>query len=153
MPLIGLNNNVEQNGIVYHIQTEDSGTQNPHIFTHLFHDGVIIATKRLSYEHLLTRSDLTRCIQTLMRWQHRQMYQELTNGTYTLPNLDGALPSMASLENVSAAQLPDFLPEKAPPSKALEVSAKDVVFGARYDGRSLRDAVFSFLQSTHKTSP
>ena len=35
-PLLGYNNNVRHQGKLYHIQTEDSGTQHAHIFTHLF---------------------------------------------------------------------------------------------------------------------
>jgi len=35
---------------MFHVQTEDSGVHNPHIDTHLFHEGVIIASKRVDYD-------------------------------------------------------------------------------------------------------
>ena len=38
-PLLGYNNNVRHKGRVFHIQTEDSGVNHPHIITHLFADG------------------------------------------------------------------------------------------------------------------
>ena len=46
-PVLGYNHNVRYAGRLWHVQTEDSGVQNPHLFTHLFHDGTILATKRL----------------------------------------------------------------------------------------------------------
>ena len=36
---LGFNNNVQWNGATYHLQTEDSGIDRPHIITHLFADG------------------------------------------------------------------------------------------------------------------
>ena len=38
-PLPGYNTNVRHKGKLYHIQTEDSGINHPHIITHLFADG------------------------------------------------------------------------------------------------------------------
>ena len=49
-PLIGFNHNVRHLGRVYHVQTEDSGVGNPHLFTHLFFGGTILATKRVDYD-------------------------------------------------------------------------------------------------------
>jgi hypothetical protein len=138
MPIIGLNNNVERNGVVYHIQTEDSGTTNPHIFTHLFVDGVILSTKRISYEHLLKREDLTRCIQTLMRWQHRQMYQDLIRGTYDAPSVDS---QQLSSDEFAVAEAP------APPEATI-IDHGPFRFGGRYvTARPLAEVVSSFMQS------
>ena len=50
-PLLGYNTNVRHKGKLYHIQTEDSGIINPHVFTHLFHGGVIISTRKLVYDN------------------------------------------------------------------------------------------------------
>jgi hypothetical protein len=48
-PILGFNHNLRHGGRVFHVQTEDSGVANPRIFTHLFHEGVIIATKKHDY--------------------------------------------------------------------------------------------------------
>ena len=45
-PLLGFNHNLKYRGRVYHIQTEDSGEANPHIFTHLVHNGIILSTRK-----------------------------------------------------------------------------------------------------------
>ena len=49
-PLLGYNHNIRYNGRLYHVQTEDSGVNNPHIFTHLFHGGTILASHRSDYD-------------------------------------------------------------------------------------------------------
>src|SRR5690606_13074047 len=45
---MGFNNNIKFHGVPYHVQTEDSGLDAPHIITHLFADGgrVIKSHKR-----------------------------------------------------------------------------------------------------------
>lgn len=139
MPVIGLNNNIERNGVVYHIQTEDSGPQHSHIFTHLFVDGVILSTKRISYEHLLKREDLARCVQTLMRWQHRQMYQDLMNGNYDTPSLETA--SKLAVTTLSG----EFLAVPSPTEPELPALGHE--FGARVvSARPLAEVVLSFLE-------
>ena len=41
----GFNHNIKHKGRIYHIQTEDSGPKNPHIITHLFVGGNVLASK------------------------------------------------------------------------------------------------------------
>src|SRR5215831_7318997 len=75
-PLIGFNHNVRHLGRVFHVQTEDSGVGNPHMFTHLFHGGTILSTKRVDYDPDADR-DLVRSI---MQSQHKAMLRELKQG-------------------------------------------------------------------------
>lgn len=153
MAVIGLNNNVERNGTVYHLQTEDSGIQNPHIITHLFVDGTIVATKRISYEHLLKRDDLQRCVQTLMRWQHRQMYQELTQGTYDTPSLDSAsrLAAMSSGDFlIPPASQDGDNPHTEPELMAINAEYR---FGAKIiTNRSLAEVFGSFIEGRQSST-
>src|SRR5215813_8966850 len=58
---VGFNNNVKYNGIVFHIQTEDSGLDRPHIITHLFADGGrIIKSHKRSYASEVKRDDVAK---------------------------------------------------------------------------------------------
>src|SRR6478736_1750020 len=77
-PVLGYNHNVRYAGRLWHVQTEDSGVQNPHIFTHLFHDGTILATKRVDYD---PTSDVG-VVQKLMQAQHKLMRRELKQGAF-----------------------------------------------------------------------
>ncbi|MEM9693586.1 MAG: hypothetical protein AAGA56_13650 [Myxococcota bacterium] len=82
-PLLGYNNNIPYQGNVYHVQTEDSGTKRPHVFTHLFADGGrIIKTKKTSYAHLLEGDpeDLPDRVRALMKEQHKAMVIALRDG-------------------------------------------------------------------------
>src|SRR5579862_5687721 len=75
-PVLGYNHNVRYAGRLWHVQTEDSGVANPHVFTHLFHDGTILATKRLDYDP----SSEVNIVQKLMQAQHKAMLRDLKSG-------------------------------------------------------------------------
>jgi hypothetical protein len=77
-PVLGYNHNVRYAQRLWHVQTEDSGVHNPHIFTHLFHDGTILATKRLDYD---PTSDVG-VVQKLMQAQHKAMLRDLKQGAF-----------------------------------------------------------------------
>lgn len=77
-PVLGYNHNVRYAGRLWHVQTEDSGVANPHIFTHLFHDGTILATKRLDYD---PASEVA-AVQKLMQTQHKALLRELKAGVF-----------------------------------------------------------------------
>ena len=78
----GFNHNIKHKGKVYHVQTEDSGASNPHIITHLFVGGNILATKRASYADIVKSENLPELVRDMMEEQHKQMLRNLVNGTY-----------------------------------------------------------------------
>ncbi|MEZ4270674.1 MAG: hypothetical protein R3C68_04345 [Myxococcota bacterium] len=67
---------------VYHVQTEDSGVDNPHIITHLFVGGNIIESAKTSYAQLLGSEDLEKQLVALMQGQHKQMLKGLIRGQF-----------------------------------------------------------------------
>ncbi len=77
-PILGYNHNVRHRGLLFHIQTEDSGVENPHIFTHLFHGGVIIASRKLEYD----RESAEEVVKSLMQAQHKASLKALKAGTF-----------------------------------------------------------------------
>ncbi len=77
-PILGYNHNIRHRGLVFHVQTEDSGVDNPHIFTHLFHGGVIINTRKLVYD---AEAD-EEVVKSLMQAQHKAMLKHLKSGTF-----------------------------------------------------------------------
>lgn len=78
----GFNHNIKHKGKVYHVQTEDSGVNNPHIITHLFVGGNILASKKTSYADILNAENLSEVVRELMEEQHKEMLRNLINGTY-----------------------------------------------------------------------
>ncbi|HUT77935.1 MAG TPA: hypothetical protein VM285_09630 [Polyangia bacterium] len=81
-PLLGYNTNVKHAGKLFHIQTEDSGRDHPHIITHLFTDGTILATKKQTYSKLLDAPDWENLVRQLMKDQHKAMFVELRDGDH-----------------------------------------------------------------------
>ncbi len=80
---VGFNNNVKYKGAEYHVQTEDSGVDKPHIITHLFADGGrIIKSHKRSYATEVTRTDLTPFVRALMKGQHMEMLLMLREGRF-----------------------------------------------------------------------
>jgi hypothetical protein len=81
--LVGYNTNVPYKGKLYHVQTEDSGTKNPVIITHLYIQGTILASKRTSYAHLVSDPGFKEAVRELMKEQHKTMIKELIRGVHT----------------------------------------------------------------------
>jgi len=80
--LPGYNHNVKYKNRIFHIQTEDSGVNNPHIITLLYEGGNILARKKTSYEDVLKSDKLQIVVKEMMQEQHKAMLRELKNGVY-----------------------------------------------------------------------
>lgn len=80
---LGFNNNVKYKNATFHIQTEDSGLDKPHIITHLFADGgrVIKSHKRAYAEHV-AREDVALFVRQLMKAQQLEMALALREGKF-----------------------------------------------------------------------
>ncbi len=82
-PLLGYNNNVRHKNRVFHIQTEDSGVQHPHVITHLFMDGGrILKSIKKSYAEHVGNDDLSNIVRQLMKEQHKAMFIALRDGQF-----------------------------------------------------------------------
>jgi hypothetical protein len=104
-PLLGYNHNLTHLGRVFHIQTEDSGPVTPRLFTHLFHEGTILVSRKQEYDSTLPDDK----VRGMMQEQHKTVMKDLMRA-----RLDGViLPFFA-------ARGDDLLPvQGAVPSAAL----------------------------------
>ncbi len=86
---IGFNNNIKTKGQVFHVQTEDSGLDAPHIITHLFADGGrVVKSHKRSYAAEVGRTDVADFVRSLMKAQHMEMVLMLRDGRFD-PILEG----------------------------------------------------------------
>ena len=92
--VVGFNHNIKHKGQAYHIQTEDSGLENPHIITHLFVGGNILASKKTSYADIVGAENLAQVVRELMEEQHKEMLRNLINGVYD--DIDSAYAQQAA---------------------------------------------------------
>jgi hypothetical protein len=126
-PLLGYNTNVRHKGRIYHIQTEDSGINHPHIITHLFADGGrIVASKKTSYAEQVGAPDLRDTVKALMREQHKAMFIGLRDGVYDDPS------------DVEVEEAPVESPAPAPDVAGLDAAAEKLA-----GERSRRDRAYS----------
>jgi len=80
---MGFNNNIKYIDQVFHVQTEDSGLDQPHIVTHLFADGGrIIKSHKRSYQGEVRRPDVAEFVRKLMKAQHLEMVMALREGRF-----------------------------------------------------------------------
>jgi hypothetical protein len=101
--VVGFNHNIKHRGKMYHIQTEDSGLENPHIITHLFVGGNILASKKTSYADIVGAENLLQVVRELMEEQHKEMLRSLINGVYD--DIDAAFSAQA--QSFQPGQLAD----------------------------------------------
>lgn len=94
--LTGFNHNIRHGGLLFHVQTEDSGEDAAVVTTHLFLGGTIIGTRKESYADLRGRPDLREQVRRRMEEQHKQMLRDLVRGVF-----DEALSAV-----------PEFRPER-----------------------------------------
>lgn len=122
----GFNHNIKHKGKVYHVQTEDSGVNNPHIITHLFVGGNILASKKTSYADILNAENLGEVVRELMEEQHKEMLRNLINGVYDGFDTSGVRHyqpgQLGTAEDAAHAR------QAAPAAKAAPVAAPAAAF-------------------------
>jgi hypothetical protein len=80
---VGFNNNVKYKNQTFHIQTEDSGLDKPHVITHLFADGGrVIKSHKRSYADQVRRDDVAPHVRQLMKSQQLEMALALRDGRF-----------------------------------------------------------------------
>ena len=124
-PILGYNHNVRYRGLVFHVQSEDSGVSTPHLFTHLFHHGVIVSTRKLVYD----AGSAEESIKSLMQAQHKAVLKDLRRGHFDdkidsyLGGTPGLLPRGA-VDDTEAVAVPSEI--ELPPSRG---TIEDVAVG------------------------
>ena len=78
--ITGFNTDVKHRGLVYHVQTEDKGKDNPLIETLIYKGGEILASRRLPYAELVRDRDPEKAIAALM--EDQAMILEVKKGKF-----------------------------------------------------------------------
>ncbi|HLL53246.1 MAG TPA: hypothetical protein VK447_06865 [Myxococcaceae bacterium] len=161
----GFNHNIKHKGKVYHVQTEDSGVNNPHIITHLFVGGNILASKKTSYADILSAENLSEVVRELMEEQHKEMLRNLINGVYDgfetgvrhyqpgqLATDEEAAKIRAQQAAAAVVPVANQLPPEVAAARALQVQPKinevgvETLFGEDLiSEKSLDEVILSYL--------
>lgn len=155
----GFNHNIKHKGRVYHVQTEDSGVNNPHIITHLFVGGNILASKKTSYADILNAENLSEVVRELMEEQHKEMLRNLINGVYENIEVAGGAKhyqpgQLASAEEAAQVKINPVqqLPPEVLAARAMTTQPKineigvETLFGEDLiSEKSLDEVILSYL--------
>ncbi|MBI1818995.1 MAG: hypothetical protein HYR81_01540 [Nitrospirae bacterium] len=76
----GFNTDIEYQKMIFHVQTEDSGPDNPVMITHLFYKGAILSSKKTNYSEILNSKTDPEKLKELMKKQHEEMIAFLLRG-------------------------------------------------------------------------
>ena len=81
--ITGFNTDVEFDGQVFHVQTEDKGRANPTVESLVYSGGEILTTRRMSYEDLAKSTEYSEAaVLALMEAQHHALVREIRNGRF-----------------------------------------------------------------------
>ena len=149
--LVGYNHNIGYKGEVFHVQTEDSGINTPHIITLLYRGGNILASKKTSYADIVKMGNLSQVVEELMKEQHKDMLRRLKNGEFDdRLGLEGVFET----PSVSDPEPPTVSASPVPPAPLLKVEAPPVISQASSPQvdlpkkkQSLDDLIFDFLST------
>jgi hypothetical protein len=139
--ITGFNTDIEHNGVVYHVQTEDKGLDSPVILSLVYSGGTILASKRSPYEDLIAEGFSDEVLAERLKRQHRLICAAIHSG-----RIDD-LKKMASRQKETSAQKvgePQGQGSEAPPEIELETTAP---------GSSAEDFEIEYWPMTQEWTP
>ena len=155
--VVGYNHNIQYKGEVFHIQTEDSGINSPHIITLLYRGGNIIASKKTSYADIVKMGNLNQVVEELMKEQHKDMLRRLKSAEFDaklgLAGVVATPPSpavSAPLAPVAPPEAPALRPIPPPPPLAQQAAVTPTPPSPQHappKKQSLDDLIFDFLST------
>jgi hypothetical protein len=78
--ITGYNTDVEHDGVVYHVQTEDKGLETPLLLSLVYSGGAILASKRSSYRDLIAAGFDEAVLTERLQRQHRLICAAINAG-------------------------------------------------------------------------
>jgi len=111
--ITGFNTDVDYNGCVYHVQTEDRGMDHPIIESLVYTGGEIVASRKNPYADLVASGCYSEeALMRRMEAQHRELMREIRDGKFSgdevLKPFGHAIVTNRSFDEVVAT----FLTEK-----------------------------------------
>jgi hypothetical protein len=80
--IAGYNTDVRHGDVVFHVQTEDKGLDNPYVESLVYVGGRVLAAKRSSYAAMLAEGKALSEVSALMETQHRAIIAAIKQGRF-----------------------------------------------------------------------
>jgi hypothetical protein len=143
--ITGYNHNVRYKGQLFHVQTEESGQDNPIIVTTIFFTGNVITSKKSNYAANIADPNMIAMVRTMMQDQHKGMIKALLKGEFD--HLESVKNILAKKEEKQEELVKSSVYQIYNPSKQeekLDIQAED-------EGeKSLDEMILDYL--SHKKS-
>lgn len=112
--ITGFNTDVEHNGVVYHVQTEDKGLKSPLILSLVYVGGTILASKRTPYDDLIADGfDENKLAERLQR-QHKLICAAIHTGRIEDLKQQTEREASSRAKHPEPEQKPEQKPEPKP---------------------------------------
>jgi hypothetical protein len=145
--ITGFNTNIRHCGKLFHVQTEDSGRSNPHVISHLYYGGTILASQKTDYAEQVESANLDDLVRELMENQHKSILKRLRAGDFdeTIHERLGGETSEGSTTSPSFHDEPP--PEPPPAASGAPVAPRQ---SANTNDPGSDDRVFGDGVASHK---
>ena len=109
--ITGFNTDIEHDGVVYHVQTEDKGLDSPIILSLVYAGGTILASKRSPYEDLIAEGFSDELLAERLKRQHRLICAAIHSGRINdLKKMTRAKVAPAAKETAAPVVLEEEVP-------------------------------------------
>ena len=119
--ITGFNTDIEHEGVVYHVQTEDKGLDTPIILSLVYVGGTILASKRSPYEDLIAEGFSDEVLAERLKRQHKLICAAINSGRIDdLKKMSRAGRETSVAPETFIESTIEFEEKEAPPAIALE---------------------------------
>ena len=119
--ITGFNTDIEHEGVIYHVQTEDKGLDTPIILSLVYVGGAILASKRAPYEDLIAQGFSDEVLAERLKRQHRLICAAINSGR--IEDLKRMAPRVEEPSPPVAAPIPT--PVEPSPSIPHEITPEE----------------------------
>jgi hypothetical protein len=119
--ITGFNTDIEHDGVIYHVQTEDKGLDTPIILSLVYAGGTILASKRAPYQDLIAEGFSDEVLAERLKRQHRLICAAIHSGRINdLKKMSGRAKEAPPAQEVVETTAPEAVVETAPPAPVEE---------------------------------
>ena len=112
--ITGFNTDIEHEGVIYHVQTEDKGLDTPIILSLVYAGGTILASKRSPYEDLIAEGFSDEALAERLKRQHRLICAAIHSGRIDDLKRMGGRPKEKPVEEEIVPEVPQETSAPAP---------------------------------------
>ncbi|HKG97379.1 MAG TPA: hypothetical protein VKA97_06185, partial [Pyrinomonadaceae bacterium] len=110
--ITGFNTDIEHDGVVYHVQTEDKGLDSPIILSLVYAGGTILASKRSPYQDLIASGFSDEVLAERLKRQHKLICAAIHSGRLDdLKRMSGRKKEATPVQEEIVAETPVMVEE------------------------------------------